>query len=69
MPVSIVPSETRHTVYQVLDDLGERYGYVWPEIGDDEATKQPSSSGSSKDNSSVPCASLHSIPMKAGRVM
>jgi len=39
MPVSIVPSETRHTVYHVLDDLGERYGLVWPEIGDMRPTK------------------------------
>ena len=40
MPVSIVPTpETAHTVYQVLDDLGEPHGHVWPEIGNDEANE------------------------------
>ena len=39
MPVSIVPTDVRHTVYQLLDDLGEPHGHVWPEIGDDEANE------------------------------
>jgi hypothetical protein len=55
MTVSIVPGiESNRAVYQVLDDLG-RYGRVWTELG--------------KGNLNVRCASLRSIPGKAGRVM
>jgi hypothetical protein len=40
MPISIVPAPARGpTVYQVLNDLGEHYGRVWSEVGEDEANE------------------------------
>jgi len=40
MPISIVPAPARGpTVYQLLNDLGEHYGRVWSEVGEDEANE------------------------------